>query len=88
MTPGLTIKTQREQIGISLRELARRIECAASMMSDVEGNRRVPSPNLAHRIFVELAMPLEKRDDCVQTWTERLQHEMEAWASVAGGSCP
>jgi len=42
MNFGEYLKRKREEKGISLRELARKLELSATFLSDVESNRRAP----------------------------------------------
>lgn len=42
MSFGEYLKRKREEKGISLRELARKLELSATFLSDVESNRRAP----------------------------------------------
>lgn len=51
---GTTIRKLRLKMGITLRELARRVEVSAAHMSDIEKNRRMPSDGLLGRICHEL----------------------------------
>ncbi len=62
---GDQIKDLRTQLGISLRELARRAEMSAPHLSDIELGRRFPSDDALERLAKELgvsAVTLRKLD--------------------------
>lgn len=52
---GGRIRKLRLKVGISLRELARRVKVSAAHLSDVENDRRTPSDDLLRRITEELS---------------------------------
>jgi transcriptional regulator with XRE-family HTH domain len=54
LTLGEYIRESREKNDFSLREFAKRIECSAAFLSDIELNRRNPSDSLFSRIAKEL----------------------------------
>lgn len=64
-TLGDFIRAKRDELGLSLRELARQIDCTAPFLSDIELGRRHPSEDvlakLAHAIGVK-EDELRKRD--------------------------
>lgn len=53
-TLGERIRELREELDLSLRELARKLKISAPFMSDVELGRRFPSDDLLERIAHEL----------------------------------
>lgn len=57
---GDLIRDARVDAGLSLRELARRIEMAPSYVSDIENDRRVPSEPVLQRIAQELDLNFEE----------------------------
>ena len=60
---GDKIKDLRTQLGISLRELARRSDMSAPHLSDIELGRRFPSEELLLRLAQELKVqPSELRN--------------------------
>jgi transcriptional regulator with XRE-family HTH domain len=64
-TLGELIQLRREEMGISMRELARRVKVANSFLSLLERDRSFPSAKLLNRIADELGLPLselQKRD--------------------------
>jgi transcriptional regulator with XRE-family HTH domain len=58
-TLGERIRELREDVDLSLRELARRLDVSAAFMSDVELGRRFPSDELLGKIAKELKTTLE-----------------------------
>jgi len=54
MTLGAQIRDARVRAGLSLRELARRIDRAPSYLNDIEHDRRVPSEPVLRQICTEL----------------------------------
>lgn len=56
MTLGTQIRDARVRAELSLRELARRIECAPSYLNDIEHDRRVPSELVLKKICAELEL--------------------------------
>jgi transcriptional regulator with XRE-family HTH domain len=55
-TLGQRIRDARVEAELSLRELARRIECAPSYLNDIEHDRRVPSEAVLRRLVAELSL--------------------------------
>lgn len=56
-TMGETVRRLREEMGISLRELSRRVGVSASFMSDLEVGRRHPKADRLEAIAQELGVP-------------------------------
>lgn len=59
-TLGEFIREKREAAGLSLRELARRVEITAPFLSDIELGRRAPAEKNLALIAKELAIPIEE----------------------------
>ncbi len=59
-TLGEFIRETREAAGLSLRELARRVEITAPFLSDIELGRRAPAEKNLALIAKELGIPLEQ----------------------------
>ncbi len=57
---GEFIREKREAAGLSLRELARRVEITAPFLSDIELGRRAPAEKNLSLIAKELGIPLEE----------------------------
>jgi len=55
---GKFIRQQREEMDLSLRELARRVEISAAFLSDIELGRRYPSDDVYLRLSEKLNVPL------------------------------
>ena len=55
---GPHIRKLREQRGISLRNLAKRLDVSAAHLVDIEKERRSPSPKLLQRIADEMDQPV------------------------------
>jgi len=58
-TFGDRVRDERIKKGLSLRELARRLDIAASYLNDIEYNRRVPSEPVVRRISEELELDVD-----------------------------
>jgi transcriptional regulator with XRE-family HTH domain len=58
-TLGEFIRQKRDELDISLRELARRLQVSAPFISDVELGRRYPGEDLLAKIAVEFKTPLD-----------------------------
>lgn len=76
---GEAIRYLREQRGITLRGLARKIDVSAPFLSDVEHSRRQTDklPEIARALGVEVAV-LEALDP-------RLPEELKEWISATPG---
>lgn len=62
-TFGNCIKIQREELGLSIREVARRIDISAAYLSDIEkGNRYAPSKNNVIEKLIK-ALNISKEDE-------------------------
>ncbi len=59
-TLGEFIREKREAAGLSLRELARRLEITAPFLSDIELGRRAPAEKNLALIARELAIPFDE----------------------------
>ncbi len=59
---GTTIRRFRERVGLSTRELARRLGVASSYISKVELGQLSPQPELCERVGRALALPRAERD--------------------------
>jgi transcriptional regulator with XRE-family HTH domain len=78
MTLGERIRARRLELGITLRELGRRVEVSAPYLTDLEAGRRHPSPEVLQRIAAALELPaaeLEKLDT-------RLSPEVRRWVET------
>jgi len=53
------IKESRENLGLSIRQLARSVEVSAPFVSDIELGRRFPSDEVLGRLAKTLEMPVE-----------------------------
>ncbi len=56
---GTRIREERERVGISQRELARRIGLSASMISQLESGQSKPSVSTLYAIVTELGVSLD-----------------------------
>jgi transcriptional regulator with XRE-family HTH domain len=56
---GDVVRCRRIEINISLRDLAKKLAIAASYLSDIENNRRVPSEDVLERLSTELKLKLD-----------------------------
>jgi transcriptional regulator with XRE-family HTH domain len=59
-TLGDRVRAARIQAGLSLRELARRLEKAPSYLSDIENDRRVPSEEVLQALSGELGLDFDE----------------------------
>jgi transcriptional regulator with XRE-family HTH domain len=59
-TVGSRLRVERERQGISLRELARRLDVSASLISQVELGRATPSVGTLYAIVNELGISLDE----------------------------
>ena len=57
---GLRLRSERERHGVSLRELARRLEISPSALSQIETGRSRPSVGTLYAIVSELDMSLDE----------------------------
>ncbi|HEX6607740.1 MAG TPA: tetratricopeptide repeat protein, partial [Chloroflexia bacterium] len=58
---GTWLKQQRQARGLSRRELAERIGCAAVTLVKIEDGERKPSPQVAELLAEQFAIPLDER---------------------------
>jgi transcriptional regulator with XRE-family HTH domain len=56
---GSYIRRRRDELDLSLREFARRLDCSPAFISDIELGRRNPSENVLAEIARVLAAKLE-----------------------------
>ena len=56
---GSLIRRERQKQGLSLRELARRVQISASMLSQVENDRTRPSVSTIYAIATELGLSID-----------------------------
>ena len=63
------------ELGVSLREFARRIDVSAPFLSDIEAGRRNPSGEVLARIAEELDAPLAE----LEAEDTRLQPDVRRW---------
>jgi len=59
MTFGQFIRKQREEKDLSLRELAKKVDCSAAFLSDIELGRRFPSEQVLKAIAKVLDVSTE-----------------------------
>lgn len=57
---GDTVRTARVEAGLTLRELARRLDRAPSYINDIENDRRVPSEEVLSDIARTLPLDLDR----------------------------
>jgi transcriptional regulator with XRE-family HTH domain len=57
---GARLRRERERVGISQRELARRLGLSASLISQVESSRSKPSVSTLYAIVTELGVSLDE----------------------------
>jgi transcriptional regulator with XRE-family HTH domain len=60
ITLGQQIRDARVEAGLSLRELARRLERAPSYLNDIEYDRRVPSEAVLRQVASELNLDVDR----------------------------
>lgn len=59
ITLGQFIRKRREEIDLSLRELAKKVDCSAAFLSDIELGRRFPSEQVLKAIAKVLDVSTE-----------------------------
>jgi transcriptional regulator with XRE-family HTH domain len=59
-TLGARLRTEREQRGLTLRELARRLEVSPSLVSQIETGKTQPSVRTLYAIVTELGVSLDE----------------------------
>ena len=74
---GAQLREKRCEVGISLRELARRVDVSASLVSQIETGRMRPSVPTLHAIVSELGLSLDETREIV----ESAGLSAAAWAS-------
>ena len=61
------MRRRRDELDFSLRELAKRLDCSAAFISDIELGRRHPSD----KVLAEIARVLEVKLEILQAMDER-----------------
>lgn len=64
---GSFIRRRRDELDLSLREFAKRLDCSAAFISDIELGRRHPS----EKVLAEIARVLDVKLDKLQAMDER-----------------
>jgi transcriptional regulator with XRE-family HTH domain len=64
---GPFMRRRRDELDISLREFAKRLDCSAAFISDIELGRRHPS----ERVLAEIARVLDVKLEKLQAMDER-----------------
>jgi transcriptional regulator with XRE-family HTH domain len=64
---GLFIRRRRDELDLSLREFAKRLDCSAAFISDIELGRRHPSD----KVLAEIARVLDVKLGKLQAMDER-----------------
>lgn len=82
---GRQIRHERQRLGISLRELARRVGVSASLLSQVETGRTHPSVSTLYAIVSELEISL---DDLFDANARASTHTRESQPVAAPASVP
>ena len=86
---GSLIRRERQNQGLSLRELARRVGVSASMLSQVETGRTRPSVSTIYAIATELQLSIDAllsdREAAVATATAAAAGETAAAGGAAAG---
>jgi transcriptional regulator with XRE-family HTH domain len=72
---GKRIRDKRQELGLTVRGFAARIEVAPPFVTDIEADRRRPSPDVLGRIARVLEIPL----DDLQALDPRLTPEVKEW---------
>jgi len=78
MTLGQRIRARRLELGITLRELARRVGVSAPYLTDLEAGHRHPSPDVLVRIAEALGLPAAD----LETLDGRLSPEVRRWVET------
>ena len=61
------MRRRRDELDLSLREFAKRLDCSAAFISDIELGRRHPSD----KVLAEIARVLEVKLEALQAMDER-----------------
>jgi transcriptional regulator with XRE-family HTH domain len=64
---GSFMRRRRDELDLSLREFAKRLDCSAAFISDIELGRRHPSD----KVLAEIARVLEVKLETLQAMDER-----------------
>jgi transcriptional regulator with XRE-family HTH domain len=75
MTLGERIRERRLELGITLREFARRVDVSAPYLTDLEAGRRNPGPEVLARIAGALQLPAAD----LEALDTRLSPEVRRW---------
>jgi DNA-binding XRE family transcriptional regulator len=67
-TFGQVVKTRRRELGLTQDELARRVGCAPVTLRKIEYDDLRPSVQIAERLAMSFAIPLEERADSLCAW--------------------
>jgi transcriptional regulator with XRE-family HTH domain len=78
MTLGQRIRERRLELGITLREFARRVEVSAPYLTDLEAGRRHPGPEVLARIAAALGVPAAE----LEALDTRLSPEVRRWVET------
>ena len=78
MTLGERIRARRLELGITLREFARRVEVSAPYLTDLEAGRRHPGPEVLARIAAALELPAGD----LEALDTRLSPEVRRWVET------
>lgn len=60
ITLGQYIRRAREERDFSLREFAKKLDCSAAFLSDIELGRRYPSDKVLSKIAEALGVPIQE----------------------------
>ena len=82
---GTEIRRMRERAGLSLRQLAVRLEISAAHLSDIERNNRRPSAPLLERIADHLSEAGARAED-LQRIVTGLDEQTRRWAATTPGA--
>src|SRR5437016_4596909 len=75
---GVPLRERREQLGISLRQIARRIGVSASLISQIERDKVTPSVSTLYALVTELGLTMGDVFGDVQPPSPRLPATPEA----------
>jgi transcriptional regulator with XRE-family HTH domain len=75
VTLGQLVRARRLELGLTLRELARRVGVSAPFVTDLEAGRRNPGPEILQRLAAELQLPLED----LEGLDTRISPEVKRW---------
>jgi transcriptional regulator with XRE-family HTH domain len=78
VTLGQRIRERRLELGITLREFARRVGVSAPYLTDLEAGRRHPGPEVLVRIAEALGLPPAE----LEALDTRLSPEVRRWVET------